>query len=134
MARVNYFAGVQTLEDVKDKLIENLKAIDPKSPKFKTMMKQYENAYNAYNALHHTKAGKVFQKPFLMTPEKWAELSMKMLAMDGVKLERSGRWYRATGETKPKKEELKALGFFWNGKVWQWHDVADSKYYKGGVA
>lgn len=43
--------------------------------------------------------------------------------MGGVTLEIIGTWLWATGDTRPHKDTLKAMGFWWNAKraCWQWH-------------
>ena len=48
------------------------------------------------------------------------------LNLDGVKVELIGSWLWISGNTKPIKEELKALGCRWcpkkTGQPWTWHD------------
>ena len=50
----------------------------------------------------------------------------KAQAVPGVHLELCGSWLWATGNTKPVKDDLKALGFRWshNKSAWYWRDPA----------
>jgi hypothetical protein len=48
------------------------------------------------------------------------------LNLEGVKVELIGSWLWVSGNTKPIKDELKALKFRWcpkkDGQPWTWHD------------
>jgi hypothetical protein len=48
------------------------------------------------------------------------------LNLEGVKVELIGSWLWVSGNTKPIKDELKALNFRWcpkkDGQPWTWHD------------
>ena len=124
MANVNYFKNVETLEDVRVRLIQNLQNIDPKSRSFKTMVGQYEKAYAKHIADHINKKGEPYKENVETPSEEFLNIILTIMMMDGVTLERVGTWFWASGNTKSYKTELKKLGFWWNQKraVWQWHD------------
>lgn len=52
--------------------------------------------------------------------------ALMQLDLDGVKVELIGSWLWVSGNTKPIKDELKALKFRWcpkkEGQPWTWHD------------
>lgn len=129
MANVNYFKNVETLEDVWEKLIENLQEIDPKNRSFKTMTRQYEKEYLKHISNHTNKKGEPYIEKFETPPDKFLNIILGIFMMDGVQLERVGTWLWASGNTKTHREDLIKLGFWWNKKrlVWQWHDPAQGK-------
>jgi len=51
----------------------------------------------------------------------------------GVKVELIGTWVWVSGDTKPVKEQLKALGLRWHGKrvMWYWHVPSYRRRYSG---
>lgn len=132
MANTAYFKNVETLEDVRVRLIEHLQKINPKSGKFETMIKQYEKACEKVGDVHANQKGEKYKNSVSTSPEDFAKLVIKIMAMQGVSLERVGTWFWASGNTKAYKSELKELGFWWNKQrsVWQWHDPSEGRYRK----
>ena len=132
MANVKYFKDVETLEDVRVRLIAHLQEIDPKSRKFETMIRQYEDACKKVGEIHENQKGEKYKKAVSTSPEDFALLVMKIMSMQGVSLERVGTWFWASGNTKKYKSELAKMGFWWNRQrtVWQWHDPSEGKYRK----
>lgn len=130
MGRTNYFKNVETLEDVRVRLIENLQNCNPRYPSFKTMLGQYEAAYNAHSADHVKADGTPYKAAVSTSAEEFLHIITSIMAMDGVQVDRVGTWFWASGNTKTYKAELKNLGFWWNRNrgVWQWHDPKEGKY------
>lgn len=58
----------------------------------------------------------------------------KAQTIPGVELELCGSWLWATGNTKPVKGDLKALGFRWshNKAAWYWRDPSKPYFRRGG--
>jgi hypothetical protein len=58
----------------------------------------------------------------------------KAQTVPGVHLELCGSWLWATGNTKPVKDDLKALGFRWshNKAAWYWRDPSKPYFRRGG--
>lgn len=52
----------------------------------------------------------------------------KIIALQGIMIEVTGRWIWVTGETRPYSDTFKALGFWWASKklAWYWRP-ADAK-------
>lgn len=65
-------------------------------------------------------------------PEDFINIVSALLRM-GVNVELCGRWLWISGDTKPHKDELKALGCRWSAKkgMWSWHYPEDGKRYHG---
>lgn len=136
MARVNYFKGAETLEDVREKLIQHLQEIDPKSGKFETMVRQYLASCEENGKKHKNKYGKLYEgkSEVKISPEDFRSLMTKILAMKGVKIAIEGRWIWASGDTKKYSKELselnKSLGgtgtLMYSGKrqAWYFKDAA----------
>ena len=124
MANVRYFKNVATLEDVRVRLIQHLHEVDPKSRRFKTVISQYEKAYEEFRSAHVKKNGEPYIERASTEPDEFLNIIINIMMMDGVNLERVGTWFWASGNTKTYKAELKKLGFWWNKDrlVWQWHD------------
>ena len=57
------------------------------------------------------------------------ELKAKLAELNGVTVTESGTWLWASGDTKPHKDALKALGFRWSKKrtAWYWKGDASAK-------
>jgi len=51
----------------------------------------------------------------------------------GVKVELIGTWVWVSGNTRPVKDQLKALGLRWHGKrvMWYWHTPSYKRRYSG---
>lgn len=110
MANVSYFKGVQTLEDIRVKLIENLKELDSDSGKFQTMMEQYNKAWLKVGENHKSRKGKIYAKRIdSISPKDFASMMQRILAMDGVEIKNEGTWFWVSGNTEAHKKELGAI-------------------------
>lgn len=110
MARVNYFKGVETLEDVRATLIEKLQELDPKSGRWDTMFTQYLRACDTVGAKHKSRKGKIYEGHVAISPGQFAILAQKILGMEGVNLKVEGTWVWIYGNTKANKQQLGELG------------------------
>lgn len=112
MARTSYFKGVECLEDVREKLIENLRSLDPKSQRFETMIEQYQKSCVKLCDKRKSKAGKIYdsKKRVAIPPKEFASLMHKILSLDGITSYRDGAWMWFKGETKKHSKELAAIG------------------------
>lgn len=85
-----------------------------------------------YN-IHETKEGSVYTDERQEAPdevtERFAWLINILIAMEGVGIEICGSFIWLSGDTKPYKEVLKALGFRWARKKGMWY-IAPTKYRK----
>ena len=58
------------------------------------------------------------------------EFLKKLLEQNDITVEKIGKWFWVSGNTKPMKEELKANKFRWshNKKMWYFHEGRYRKY------
>lgn len=59
------------------------------------------------------------------TPQEFQWLIAELLKLDGIEIEIIGCFVWITGDTKPHKERLKALGFRWHSKKRCWYKSPD---------
>ena len=104
---------------------EDMKAINAEWDWFK------KHNYN----IHQTKDGSVYTDERQDVPdevtERFAWLINVLIAMEGVGIEICGSFIWLSGNTKPYKEVLKALGFRWARKKRMWY-IAPTSYRKRG--
>lgn len=57
------------------------------------------------------------------TATEFMDIIEKLIRMDGIEIEVCGSWLWVTGDTRPHKEDLKALKFRWssNKSAWYFH-------------
>ncbi len=117
MARVSYFQGAETLEDIRVKLIDHLREIDPKSGRFETMIDQYQKACVKIGDNHKSRKGKIYEKRVAIAPSAFASVVQRILALDGVEIRNEGTWFWVSGNTKAHKDELGKINKDLNGKA-----------------
>ena len=59
----------------------------------------------------------------------------QLLRLDGLEVELCGRWLWIGGNTRPHKEQLKALGCQWSSRkeLWSWHFAEDGDSWHRGT-
>ena len=126
---MKYFEGCKTIEDVKKAFKEYARKLHPDNggdaEAFKTMMQEYEIAFNRCKNTHYNAAGETYEKETTETPEQFAEIINRIIHMAGVKIEIIGSWVWLSGNTMVYKEDIKAAGFWWSQSKKAW-------YYTGG--
>lgn len=83
-------------------------------------LKHQQNARAAEDQTGKTRATNETAGDFIHIVEE-------LLKLDGLEIELCGRWLWISGETKPHKDQLKALGCRWcsTKKIWSWHYEGD---------
>ena len=66
------------------------------------------------------------------TPQEFQWLIAELLKLDGIEIEIIGCFVWVSGNTKPHKEQLKALGFRWHSKKKCWYKSPDNYHRWGG--
>jgi hypothetical protein len=136
----HYFKGINDLQELKAKHLELAKANHPDNggdaaimakinaeydEKVKELAAGAEKPRNGYTdaAANMTdeEIAAAIAAEFKATLDK-----LMTLDLEGVKVELIGSWLWVSGNTKPIKDELKALKFRWcpkkDGQPWTWHD------------
>lgn len=144
----NYFAGIEDIETLKAKYKELALIHHPDRGGDSSTMAAINAEFDAKSKElagtgTHKKQKKTDKAEGMTEEELEAAIAAEFKAvmealvkldLDGVTVELIGSWLWASGDTKPIKEELKAIGFYWNRErvLWQWHDsYINYKFHKG---
>ena len=113
-----YFANVRTLEELKKAYRELALANHPdRGGDLETMQAinaEYDKVFEQVKNIHVNKDGEMFTKETEETPEEFKNIIDQLLKMEGVEVEIIGCFVWLSGNTKPYKDQIKALGFRWS--------------------
>ena len=86
---------------------------------------EYEKLFAALKDTHKNAEGEFYQSRTATTETaaEFMDIIEKLIHMDGIEIEVCGSWVWVTGNTRPHKDELKALAFRWssNKAAWYFH-------------
>ena len=121
----NYFAGCETLEDVKKVFHKMAFALHPDrggdEEEFKKLNNQYEKAFKKYKNIHKNVKGETYEKDTQETPAEFRDLIFKLMKISDIIIEVVGSFVWVSGDTKPNKEALKELGFKFSSQKAMWY-------------
>lgn len=123
-----YFGECKTAEECKAKFVELADSLKGKSKS--AMLTQFGTAFNKLKSTHATKDGKIYERETEETAEDFASLIIKLAKVKGVKVEMCGSWIWVSGETKPVKDTLKELGFWFSAKKSAWYNNGGASHKK----
>jgi len=88
---------------------------------------EYDTLFPLLKDVHKTKDGETYtaRKESTETADQFKDLISDLMKMDHIVIEIIGCFVWVTGETKPHREQLKALGFKWHSKKTAWFLAAD---------
>lgn len=88
---------------------------------------EYEALFDKLKNTHKNKEGEYYQKETTETPQEWQAIIHKLLTlkMENVSIEVIGAFLWVSGNTKPYKEELKALNMKWSNNKKSWYLAPD---------
>jgi hypothetical protein len=136
----HYFKGINDLQELKAKHLELAKANHPDNGGDAAIMAKINAEYDEKvkelaagaekprNGYTDAAANMTDEEIAAAIAEEFKTTLNKLMALDldGVKVELIGSWLWVSGNTKPIKDELKALKFRWcpkkDGQPWTWHD------------
>lgn len=81
----------------------------------------YEEFFEVLKNTHRNKDGETYTKETNEAPADFMNIIDELLKMGGIKIEIIGSFIWVSGDTKPHKEALKALGFKWHTKKMNWY-------------
>ncbi len=87
----------------------------------KILNAEYEELFDRVKNIHVNKDGEIYERETNETPEEFQTLIAELLKLDGIEIEIIGCFVWVSGDTKPHKERLKALGFRWHSKKKCWY-------------
>lgn len=95
-------------------------------PRYKNVEAQtVDKPYFGILAFSQKKGGETYEKEMQETPQEFQWLIAVLLKLDGIEIKIIGCFVWITGDTKPHKERLKALGFRWHSKKHCWYKSPD---------
>lgn len=80
----------------------------------------YDEYFERYSHVHKNREGEYYEKKTAETPEEFKNIVNELMKMDGIIIEIIGSFIWVTGDDKPHKEKLKALGFRWHRTKKEW--------------
>lgn len=121
--------SIKTLEELKKEYHWLCLQLHPdvggSDEEMKNLNAEYEQLFKRVKNVHINKDGETYERETEETPEAFQELIAELLKMDGIEIEIIGCFVWVSGNTKPHKEQLKALGFKWHSKKLCWYKSPD---------
>lgn len=135
MIKMKYIKNVETLEELKKDYKKLALKLHPdcggNEEEMKILNNEYDELFSKLKNTHKNKEGETYTKETTETPEQFKDIINKLfnLKMDGVAIEVVGTFIWLTGNTKPYKDDIKALEFRYSPKKYAWYK-APSDYKK----
>jgi curved DNA-binding protein CbpA len=86
---------------------------------------EYDRLFPKLKNIHKNKDGETYNKETAETAEHFKKLISELMKIDGITIEIIGCFVWVTGNTKPHKDQLKALNFNWHCKKTAWYLAPD---------
>lgn len=120
---------IQTLEELKKEYHRLCLKLHPdvggSDEEMKILNAEYEMLFEQVKRIHVNKNGETYERETDETPDAFQWLIAELLKIEGVEIEIIGCFVWVSGDTKPHKERLKALGFKWHSKKYCWYKSPD---------
>lgn len=132
----NLFAHCTTLDELKAEYRKLALANHPDrggdTEAMKRINADHDTRFEQLKAEHNAAADDQHQTT--ETAEEFRAVIDALLKLHGLNVELCGRWLWISGDTKPHKDELKAIGCRWspNKTMWYWHHVDEYVGYRRG--
>ncbi|MCL2592149.1 MAG: molecular chaperone DnaJ [Defluviitaleaceae bacterium] len=97
--------------------------------KMKVVNSEYFELFEKLKKIHTNAEGEQYTKETNETPEEFINIINELIRFDKILIEIIGSFIWVSGETKPYKEQLKALGFKWSSNKLSWY-LAPKDYKK----
>jgi len=93
----------------------------------KAVNAEYDALFPNLKDVHKTKDGETYtaRQSTTETADQFKDLISELMKMDNITIEVIGCFVWVTGDTKPHKEQLKALKFKWHTKKLAWYLAPD---------
>ena len=133
---MKYFSNVNSIEELKKQYFALAKKYHSditggSDEIMKEINNEYAELHKKYKDIHKSikpeEETYTASEPTSECPEDFINIVNELLKMS-LNVELCGRWLWISGDTKPHKDELKALGCKWSSKkaMWSWHYPEDS--------
>jgi len=93
----------------------------------KAVNTEYDILFPLLKDVHKNKDGETYtaKRSTSETADQFKNLITELMKMEGIEIEIIGRFVWVTGDTKPHRGKLKALGFKWHNKKTAWYLAPD---------
>ena len=127
--KMKWFKNPETLEDLKKQYhrlaMKHHPDVGGTEQAMKEINAEYEKLFSSLKDTHKNAEGEFYQSRTATTETaaEFMDIIEKLIHMDGIEIEVCGSWVWVTGNTRPHKDELKALAFRWssNKAAWYFH-------------
>lgn len=125
MLNMNYFKNIETLEDLKKQYktlaLKNHLDRGGNVEMMKLINAEYDSLFAKIKDTHKNKDGEVYTRENTETAAEFKDIIDKLIKMEGLEIEIIGCFIWVSGDTKPHKDSLKAMGFRWRSKKKMWY-------------
>jgi len=139
MTATRYFSHPSTLEELKEQYrrlaMENHPDHGGSTEAMQRINAEYREWFEVLKDTHRNKDGETYHTESAKSenpeaPEEFIEIIDHLLRYDGITVEMCGSWLWVSGDTRPVKDELKAMGFRFSGDkcAWYYHRGAYRKH------
>jgi len=129
---MRYFTPIpETLEELKAQYKQLAKKHHPDrggdTATMQAINAEYDELFPRLKDVHKTKDGETYtaRQESTETADQFKDLISELMKMDNITIEVIGCFVWVTGDTKPHKEQLKALKFKWHTKKLAWYLASD---------
>lgn len=133
---MKYLNNIETLEQLKKAYRKLCFKLHPdvggSDEEMKILNAEYEIMFERVKNIHVNKDGEFYNKETDEAPHEFRDLIEQLLKMADIEVEIIGTFVWVTGDTKPHKEALKALGFRWHSKKKCWYKAPRGYHRRGG--
>ena len=124
---MKWFTNPRTLEELKKQYRSLALKHHPdrggRTQDMQEINNEYEAPFARLKNVHQNAQGEVYTQQAEPTerPEEFIDIIEHLIHMDGIYVEVCGSWLWVTGNTRPHKDELKALSFHWSAAKSAWY-------------
>lgn len=122
---MSYFGQCKTLEELKKEYHRLALANHPDAGGDLEVMKainaEYDMAFEAVKMWHVNAKGERYQKDYDEQANEYKDIIDKLMKFKGLDIEIIGRFIWVSGNTKPIKDNLKAMDFRWHSQKSMWY-------------
>ena len=117
---MKWFSNPETLEDLKKQYhrlaMKHHPDVGGTEQAMKEINAEYEKLFTSLKDTHKNAEGEFYQSRTATTETaaEFMDIIEKLIHMDGIEIEVCSSWVWVTGDTRPHKDELKALAFRWS--------------------
>ena len=129
-AFIKMFAECRTAEDAKKVYKTLARKYHPdcggNNEDMKALNLAFEEVFEKLKNTFRTKEGKFYQKANTETAGAFMDIINALIKLEGITIEICGTFIWVTGDTKPVKDSLKALGLRYSGDKKAWYKAPDN--------